>query len=648
MKKMFDFKALRLKNDQLNFLKEKLNNQEIEAYIVQKKFDKTHLLAFLDNNIIIFEIDSQSNHSYKTYDYKDLTQIKKINSDGFRKCDLLIEFLNSNLHVFDFQNIETIDFIINFFNKKKKIISDNVFQIQNKLLDDLDKNKINLVKKEEIYKNNKPSIYDENKVYLDLKNNLSHKENLKNNSEINKSISANDYLMIDDNNISDKSTFSSLYLSNLLSKKNVLLPNNSLTLIEKLQNKLDLIQISLSNEKTIEIVDSNISIANQISELETKIKKIDLNNLSKNDDELEMKLNNSIDLKTNNFNFKLDKFEKILNDKVDKSYLSDEINTLKIDLNSELNKRLNQNDINLKIQKMESELLNSKEKILVIQKSWDKYKDVVNENLVTISESYINKSNQKMDISELVNKISFKEMFEKCLFGTSNKILAIDKEGQGAYFNIDNFKDNIIEIVKNSEIKIHENIENKISRIQSISEKIYDYTSERFEVIKKYYNEIKDQKNNIESFNAEKINSNNQKIYIFKAVSYILNGVVRYGIRSGMKWCIKDKDSKKGVNSLYLLDNKFPLELNNYDGIIFRNVKYYFNIQNEFEDKEQQLCQIQITDYNDDLKINVILRLLISKENLVYSVVDENKNEIDDSNPLSYLYDLKWITLFKD
>ncbi|MGL4769073.1 MAG: hypothetical protein ACRCW6_02490 [Mycoplasmoidaceae bacterium] len=648
MKKIFDFKALRLKNDQLNFLKEKLNNQEIEAYIVQKKFDKTHLLAFLDNNIIIFEIDSQSNHSYKTYDYKDLTQIKKINSDGFRKCDLLIEFLNSNLHVFDFQNIETIDFIINFFNKKKKTISDNVFKIQNKLLDDLDKNKINLVKKEEIYKNNKPSIYDENKVYLDLKNNLSYKENLKNNSEINKSISANDYLMIDDNNISDKSTFSSLYLSNLLSKKNVLLPNNSLTLIEKLQNKLDLIQISLSNEKTIEIVDSNISIANQISELETKIKKIDLNNLSKNDDELEMKLNNSIDLKTNNFNFKLDKFEKILDDKADKSFLSDQINTLKIDLNSELNKRLNQNDINLKIQKMESELLNNKEKILIIQKSWDKYKDVVNENLVTISESYINQLNQKMDISELFNKISFKEMFEKCLFGTSNKILAIDKEGQGAYFNIDNFKDNIIEIVKNSEIKIHENIENKISRIQSISEKIYDYTSERFEAIKKYYNEIKDQKNNIESFNAEKINFNNQKIYIFKAIPYILNGVIRYGIRSGMKWCIKDKDSKKGVNSLYLLDNKFPLELNNYDGIIFRNVKYYFNIQNEFEDKEQLLCQIQITDYNDDLKIHVILRLLISKENLVYSVVDENKNEIDDSNPLSYLYDLKWITLFKD
>lgn len=155
-----------------------------------------------------------------------------------------------------------------------------------------------------------------------------------------------------------------------------------------------------------------------------------------------------------------------------------------------------------------------------------------------------------------------------------------------------------------------------------------------------------------ENGNGSYIDINNanksQVIKSYKAKEYIFNGQSRYGLRSSQKVDYKDRDDKIGLESMYVdpLTND-KLDMSKFDGIIFMNKKYYFDIPSEFDVLQRKKCIV--SDIRVDKYRKIILHNLIFEDNtLSYMAYDQEKNLIDDSYNGSSMYDLKWLTFFKD
>lgn len=155
-----------------------------------------------------------------------------------------------------------------------------------------------------------------------------------------------------------------------------------------------------------------------------------------------------------------------------------------------------------------------------------------------------------------------------------------------------------------------------------------------------------------ENGNGSYIDINNankhQIIKSYKAKEYIFNGQARYGVRSSQKINYKDVDDKIGLESMYVdsLTND-KLDISKFDGIIFMNKKYYFEIPSEFEILQRKKCFV--SDLRVDRYKKTILHTLLFEDNtLTYIAYDQDNNIIDDSYNGASIYDLRWLTFFKD
>lgn len=140
-----------------------------------------------------------------------------------------------------------------------------------------------------------------------------------------------------------------------------------------------------------------------------------------------------------------------------------------------------------------------------------------------------------------------------------------------------------------------------------------------------------------------------QVIDVFKGKEYIINEKTRYGIRPGQTIPLKDEEGKQGLETLYYhsVTNE-KLDISKYDGIIFKNQKYFFNVPTEFNTLNIRECKIQVQEYESDYKAMKLYELIITDETITYNLFDLNKGIIDDKVQHSDSYDIKWITFFKE
>ncbi|WP_412032291.1 PH domain-containing protein [Malacoplasma muris] len=144
-------------------------------------------------------------------------------------------------------------------------------------------------------------------------------------------------------------------------------------------------------------------------------------------------------------------------------------------------------------------------------------------------------------------------------------------------------------------------------------------------------------------------NANSDKIIkSYKAKDYIINGSVRYGLRSSLTCSLKEQTDQISLESMYYSPaTNEKLDVWKYDGIIFMNKKYYFNIPSEFDVLQRKWCKIH--HFEKESANRVMVYELIFEDNKVrYNVYSDQMKLLDDNTNVSALYDLKWLTFFKD
>lgn len=688
MKNAFDFKNLGIKDKLLVSLKEKLKKEDVLVYLISQKIRGTVLIALTSKKFFVFKSDNKISGITETFFYSDVKSMWKMN-EAKSKADLFVDLPDNNLIRFDFQNTFDVDDVIALYKSKsensplsgkfkKEALSNKLDHMYRMSKDDikklsrtsnLDNNKndyISVKDPKQNFSSNKPSLWTEKpKVNQNLKD-ISKSFSKKNqNDVIYDVLPMNSRIdIISDKKMSSETTFSSTYLTNLLSQRNTLLPNGALTLAEKLQNKLDAIEISIIDPNKRMDLSEAIQIGTEVSQLKSRVLQIE--NLNFYEEILNIKAysKKEMDSFSDEFDLKLREISSSLKSIQGTDSIYIRISELKNFFNNELEKirrissddrkflektAVSQKELSDEINNIRIDALENREEIFVTQKGWVE----IREQISKLSKDIKPNDNQNGD---------FKHFFRNTIFETNNKILAIDDKGQGAYFNIVDFKDDIVDIIKENETAIYNSIQQKVDKIKSASDEVLTMTSDRFEKIKNWYYEIRDFKDETkeikrDKFNrielsvisdAEKLVKLENKYFSFKATSYLLNGTTRYGVRPGMNWSIHDNDGKKGLNSLYISENGESLVFHNYDGIIFQNIKYYFNTPNEFMDSYTFNCQFQAVKYHANMQIDKTFSFIITDNHFMYSVIDINGELINDANPISPMYDLKWITLFKD
>lgn len=146
------------------------------------------------------------------------------------------------------------------------------------------------------------------------------------------------------------------------------------------------------------------------------------------------------------------------------------------------------------------------------------------------------------------------------------------------------------------------------------------------------------------------INNANQNRLIksYKAKDYIVNDVIRYGLRSSLSFPFKEKNGKVSLESMYYHPStNEKLDIWKYDGIIFMNKKYYFNIPSEFSILQRKMCKIHHFE-KESANRTMIYELIFEDDVVKYNVYNETMKLLDDNTNVSSLYDLKWLTFFKD
>lgn len=135
----------------------------------------------------------------------------------------------------------------------------------------------------------------------------------------------------------------------------------------------------------------------------------------------------------------------------------------------------------------------------------------------------------------------------------------------------------------------------------------------------------------------------------YKAKDYMIDGTVRYGLRSSLSFFVKDSNNgQMSLESMYYSPTtNEKLDVWKYDGIIFMNQKYYFNIPNEFSLSQKKMCRIQHFERESSSRV-IIFELIFEDDVVRYNVYNESMKLLDDTNNIASIYDLKWLTFFKD
>ncbi|KFB07736.1 hypothetical protein [Malacoplasma iowae] len=140
-----------------------------------------------------------------------------------------------------------------------------------------------------------------------------------------------------------------------------------------------------------------------------------------------------------------------------------------------------------------------------------------------------------------------------------------------------------------------------------------------------------------------------KKIISYKAVEQNVDGIKRYGLRSGQKVKILESNKEIGLDKLYVNPtNGEGLDINKYDGLIFFGKKYYFNTLNEFSRIPRKYCRVIDHEWKTNGSINKTFEILFKDDFVTYKVYNDSGNVLNDVDKTSSNFDIKWLTLFKD
>ncbi len=459
--------------------------------------------------------------------------------------------------------------------------------------------------------------------------------------------------IVDDNKVASDTTFSSKYINEILSKRNTFLPNGALNNIDKLWSKVDDLEIDIAsyenklNSKFNEF-DSQQEKQNQsIEKLEnfanTGIKEIIEHNKNNFEDYIKSEvnfINNKLDAEIIKMGKEDDALEvkiKELGDLIGKKIIT--IQEEQIAIVDNIKKAL------------EDHKVNSKE-IYVTQKAWLEGNKLIKKNEDTLYEL---ETFLKRHVARIDEMFAIKKSNDERIVILEDSIHTFLEENM--LFNKSISKK--IEMLENGG---NESSKSNDDKIREINEKYNDLLAINKAIEKEFQNmsneliELKEQSN--QSNKQSKQNNNNVQVQqkvgsgtieTFTAKSYTINGERRFGLRSAQTIRLNTLDNEIGMDALYVSDTTGQyLNIADYDGIFFRNQKYYFSIPNEFEIEKRQLCKINYVEYENGTKVFRNYQLVLNANLIEYRVYNEKGFIFNDAVVGSSKYDLKKLTFFKD
>ncbi len=663
-----------------------ISNVEILHSISNESNSKPIIFFISKKKIFIFKKDSKEVIT-EVYSFDKIVSL--LNEQKTRRRGSLVLTLD-NGKKYIIEDIKK-DKISDFTDEYEKLLTDFEKSNDNELLKNI--SSIEDYSDSDLLKNikNIEKITDDLPSPIKKPNENKNIANFNNNNNKSKRI-------VDDSTIGDDTTFSSKYIYSLLSKKNTLLPDGKLSNIDKINSKIDDIDINnhkfnpSSNEKAdkdfikdiksallkinekVNLLKENIedTITKRDSTTESKINEVaansvdskeilkvkhsleitkntiekDLKDFVKETNEKMSKISNS--LISNDVLDKIDKkisdskkeitteVEKVKNSFREKMYFLNEVADRQISISKDLKKYSNANEgFNDEIFHVQNAWLeNNKkfsiydDKLLKLEENWKNQTESINNVIKKLKERSGENSNVPIEKSSIDN-----EWFLDSTHNTTNKLLAVNSKGEGIYFDVEEFKNDIDKLISQSKNEL----------VIMMDEKIHD--------IKKFLiSNIEEINNQKEEKIIEEITPKKDfKTTIFKGKSYIHNGIERHGIRSGQTLSLRMEKNSPGIDSLYFADDsKEPLYINKYDGIIFANKKYYINTPKEFNNSKKDFFKMVHIEYEEGIKPYRLFEIVIQNDLIEYKAFNEKGHLISDKDPLSIKYDLKWLTLFKE
>ncbi|MGL5591459.1 MAG: hypothetical protein ACRDCF_01855 [Mycoplasmoidaceae bacterium] len=666
-----------------------LENVEVLSFIWNDSNSKP-IIFFVSKNKIFIYSNINKNPITEIYSLDKIRELHMIDETK-RRGSLFLKLSNDKKYILeDIKKDQIIDFL-NIYESVKdsfEYSSDNKFTKNLEIIDDY--NDSDLLKNIQNLEKIKKETFDRESQRFSEEKKVIPNENkpIMNNQIKSKRI-------VDDSKISNDTTFSSKYIYSLLSKRNTLLPDGKLSRIDKLNSKIDEIDISDSkyngkkvddkfiqdikvvlhkiNEK-VNLLKENIenTVSEKTSSTNEKIDKVAANSV---DSKEIIKLKYSIENSKSEIEKELKDFVKATNEKMQKisdnlisdnvlkkiderinGYKSDlinEVEEVKVTLRDKLSLVSDIADKQIKfandLKKYSNENENFNDEIYVVQKAWlenNKKFEVQNDKLMKLENSW---RNQADAINVIIKKIKSKfgdeesdniknsnvdpGWFLDSIHNERNKLLAVSDEGLGVYFDVDEFKNDIDKIITQSKNELNIIFDEKIHELKKF-------------VIDNVESESNKQDDKIieSAFNQKE-----NHIVQFKAKSYILNGIERHGVRSGQTLSLKMDKNVPGIDTMYFSeDKKEPLHINRFDGIIFANRKYYLNVPKEFSTDKKYSLTINHIEYTDSFKPFRSYVITINNTLFEYKVFDERGYLLSDKDAVSSKYDLKWLSFFKD
>ncbi len=621
---MFDLRLLtniEIDDKQLYSLNVAVGNEEIISNIIKTKGNSLKAILLSEEKIFYFDTDGKISHT-DVYSFDEVKEI--IVAERKKEYRLLV--LLENGERIELSGVPLIE-------------SKNLKETFDKISSSLNETFLKTAKDDYISNDNSSHKKEE----LRLQEFASKKNELKPNQKQTR--------IVDDNKVASDTTFSSKYLNEILSKRNTFLPNGSLNNIDKLWSKVD---------------DLEIDIASYENKLSSKFEEYYSQHSKQNDaiEKLEEFINvgikDIIEHNKNNFEEYIKSEVNFINKKLDAEIVKlnreDESLDGKIkELSEALNKKIlsiqeEQITIIENIKKaLDDHKVNSKE-IYVTQKAWLEGNKLIkkNEDALLELESFL-----KRHVARIDEMFAVKKSNDERIVILENNIHTFLEENM--LFNKTISKK--IEMLENGETKNHSaNIETKI---REINEKYNDLIAINKAIEKEFQNmsndliQLKEQgiqnKQNKQSNDTTESKVSSGTIETFTAKSYLINGERRYGLRSAQTIRLKTLENEIGMDALYVSDKTGEyLNIADYDGIFFRNQKYYFLIPNEFELEKKLLCKINYVEYENGIKVFRNYQIVLNSNLIEYRVYNEKGFIFNDAVVGSSKYDLRKLTFFKD
>ncbi len=492
------------------------------------------------------------------------------------------------------------------------------------------------------------AIFNKSKTEDEINLNVEKKEH---NSEQKNTQKIKQQKIVNDNKISLDTTFSSNYLNDMFSKRNMKLPNGSLSNIDRIWTKVDSLEIDVRSIEN-NFVTKYEKLDNLIKENNEEISKVNLyarNELKKIIDTNKNDISES--LKTE-ISFILNKLEsEILLVNKNSENIANNIRSLKKEFDSKLiSLKEDQIIITDQIKKaLEDHKLNSNE-IYVTQKAWMESNKFVkkNEDAIVELETYFKKFLNRIELEKKDN-LEFESLLKRIEVDLYKYIDDNNRNSQEIISRV-NFIENELqdETQKKSILKIIAGLEEKIESQNKEIKLLQAHLKDATNSLSKSIVESNEQKSTRSKTSKIK-DSSDLKKEMFIAKSYSHKGIKRLGLRSGQSIKKVTQKNEIGLDALYVSknDGKY-LNIDNYDGLIFKGQKYYFEYHSDENGNINSFCEINHIEYHNGIRPHRGYQLRFYKDFVEYRVYDERGTIINDSDSSAANYDLKYLTFFKD